>query len=915
MLARQQGFVYQSQLPPSTNGVHPQTPTVDSPAYAVLSKLIAGKSESWPPMQQGSVAIVDTALDDLQREAVRRAIATPDIFLMHGLPGAGKSRVAAEIVLQTAMRGQRVLFLASDTASLDVVLQRLVGRSEVLALRCLDSTEKAESLPAWLRSMTVEEQTQAVHQKILNGARKNREQFEGACRLRSEQGTLWDELEACAMRCRAVESEITGKEALLAAAADDLAQESTGDTELATRLAELRNSRAGAAAEMNASLQAKQAALNAIRAEQEVRAARLAEIEPAYQAKKTGQFFTVAYWANLFNSQLIADVESLQADRARAAKAQDELATEISDLQNRLMEQKRELESACSALIAAQVEERRRRIQDELTATRSTQAACQVAWRKLCSQLQVGDLANTAEAIGSARTSWQAKRREDEQQCQFARQWSQFVEDKGDQLATRLPRLANVVAVSAQRWHSDAKLRESAGHSFDLVIVEDAENLSDADMTKAAAFGGRAAFVANVPVESAAPTTWNRLWHAAGGDAWRLPNAWRREAGKLVCDLVPVEPADVRHLETERLADADDIELHILHRPNTKPRLVQVRFDESTTFENAFTFMVREVQEFPLEPLGRTAWWEDGGPTAVLHFGAAPACIDGWIDVEPGVRLGTARQDANATPRVACAKFAKDRAIGRSWIAEKLHVCDPERTVFLQTPHRFPAGLARLVRAFLKPQDALVRTRAECLDASAEFVAVPRPNNGKWPESGAGLEFDLASRNGDRSLASLRQGLPSRGVVNLQEAQELVRRLEAFSQAPAKETCTRVGVLALHQGQVELLRKLVDQSAILRGRTFTIETGLPTRMRQREYDVVFLSLTRSHAQRATAFGDDILELPLALTRCCGKLFIFGDPGALQRRLEWKGPLDHLDAAASQQERQRLQHLVDHLRRQ
>ena len=67
----------------------------------------------------------------MQREAVSRALATPDICLIQGLPGTGKSRVVAEIVLQAAQRGERVLLLAQTPAPLDRILE-LVGEHETL---------------------------------------------------------------------------------------------------------------------------------------------------------------------------------------------------------------------------------------------------------------------------------------------------------------------------------------------------------------------------------------------------------------------------------------------------------------------------------------------------------------------------------------------------------------------------------------------------------------------------------------------------------------------------------------------------------------------------------------------------------------------------------------------------------------
>ena len=128
-----------------------------------------------------------------------------------------------------------------------------------------------------------------------------------------------------------------------------------------------------------------------------------------------------------------------------------------------------------------------------------------------------------------------------------------------------------------------------------------------------------------------------------------------------------------------------------------------------------------------------------------------------------------------------------------------------------------------------------------------------------------------ACRLGARRIAG-------RGFVNYLEAQALIRRLEAWARKEATKSCA-VAVLALYEGQVELLRRLVEQSEILRAGGFPLEVSAPSRMHQRECDVVFLSSTRSHAHRCVAFGEDAKELPLALTRRT-RLLVFGDPGAM-----------------------------------
>ena len=113
-LAHQQGLLYPHQLPPISNGVKPPSttaPAKETEVSSLLARLLAGKPEPLTPSVLASLSFFDTELDDLQQQAVLRGLGTPDVFLLQGLPGAGKSRVLAELLSQAAVQGRRVLFL------------------------------------------------------------------------------------------------------------------------------------------------------------------------------------------------------------------------------------------------------------------------------------------------------------------------------------------------------------------------------------------------------------------------------------------------------------------------------------------------------------------------------------------------------------------------------------------------------------------------------------------------------------------------------------------------------------------------------------------------------------------------------------------------------------------------------------
>lgn len=67
----------------------------------------------------------DPALNQPQREAVRRACQSEDVALIHGPPGTGKTRTLVEIVRQAVARGERVLATAASNGAVDNLGLRL----------------------------------------------------------------------------------------------------------------------------------------------------------------------------------------------------------------------------------------------------------------------------------------------------------------------------------------------------------------------------------------------------------------------------------------------------------------------------------------------------------------------------------------------------------------------------------------------------------------------------------------------------------------------------------------------------------------------------------------------------------------------------------------------------------------------
>jgi superfamily I DNA and/or RNA helicase len=81
------------------------------------------------PIREGDDAEVAflTPLNPPQQDAVRFALGAPDIAILHGPPGTGKTTTLAEVIFQAVRRGDRVLACAPSNTAVDNLLERLVA--------------------------------------------------------------------------------------------------------------------------------------------------------------------------------------------------------------------------------------------------------------------------------------------------------------------------------------------------------------------------------------------------------------------------------------------------------------------------------------------------------------------------------------------------------------------------------------------------------------------------------------------------------------------------------------------------------------------------------------------------------------------------------------------------------------------
>ncbi|KKF92869.1 DNA polymerase alpha-associated DNA helicase A [Ceratocystis platani] len=74
---------------------------------------------------EGSIEWVDETLNQSQKDAIRFALGSREVALIHGPPGTGKTHTLIELILQMIKLGQRVLVCGPSNISVDNIVERL----------------------------------------------------------------------------------------------------------------------------------------------------------------------------------------------------------------------------------------------------------------------------------------------------------------------------------------------------------------------------------------------------------------------------------------------------------------------------------------------------------------------------------------------------------------------------------------------------------------------------------------------------------------------------------------------------------------------------------------------------------------------------------------------------------------------
>ena len=421
--AIQQGVLYTHQLDAPTQST--------APRRSLLTRLLHGQVKELEPLHPPDLLYHDCELDRMQREAVARAVATPDVCLIQGFPGTGKSRLLTEVILQAAQRGERILFLASTSAALDTVLDRLSSHATVCPIRCLAEDEQAASLPAAIARLTLSERLRSYQEITLPTARAVRDAATRTLEARLHEQARWPRLTELAEQHERLAEQmciLTERRKNVVAEVERMEQPTAGFRD-PWQACERRRSEA--LERVDSQLASLQAELETITSKQTHLENEWEAIRPLAEARQGSRFWTGSWWRAVLQSGLKEQVGDLEGRRSELLAARQRLEQNLAARRGERAEIENQHAAECRRLQDEEIARRRAELDGELDAAVRQQESLREQWQSICQKLShdITPTEMSRQAVQAGLAVWERLREHDAQRAASAQQWSQTVEE------------------------------------------------------------------------------------------------------------------------------------------------------------------------------------------------------------------------------------------------------------------------------------------------------------------------------------------------------------------------------------------------------------------------------------------------------------------------------------------------------
>lgn len=95
-----------------------------------LVDVLFGETDLSSPYNLKDIHLVNSGLDESQEDAVRFALAQPEVAIVHGPPGTGKTTTVIEIIIQAIKQGNKILACAPSNIAVDNLVERLAQHKQ-----------------------------------------------------------------------------------------------------------------------------------------------------------------------------------------------------------------------------------------------------------------------------------------------------------------------------------------------------------------------------------------------------------------------------------------------------------------------------------------------------------------------------------------------------------------------------------------------------------------------------------------------------------------------------------------------------------------------------------------------------------------------------------------------------------------